>query len=96
MNTYEKYAIIDAKIKELTAEKDGLRVEILQEMIDKGETKVSTTIGSFTVTPLKKWTYPENVMKIGEDFKAAKALAESTEEATYVEEPSLRFTQIKL
>lgn len=95
-NNYDQYAILDAAIKDLENQKDELRGLILKEMVEKGEESVETGVGKFTVTRLKTWTYPEKVLEIGEKFKAAKAKAESTKEATYVEKESLRFTQIKL
>jgi hypothetical protein len=36
------------------------------------------------------------VVEIGENFKAAKAEAESTGDATYTTTPSLRFAPVKL
>ena len=95
-NNYTEYAIIDAKIAELTAKKEGLRVKILEEMVANGEDKVTTGVGSFSVSKLKSWTYPEKVLELGEKFKAAKAKSESTGDDSYVEKSSLRFTSIKL
>ncbi len=48
------------------------------------------------MTRLKTWTYPESITAIYDKFKAAKAKAESTGDATYTEKESLRFTQVKL
>ncbi len=107
MTIYEEYAILEAQIEELENKKTSMRVSILEEMIKNGEKTVDTSVGKFTVTPLKKWTYPEWVTKLGEEikkeisaledkFKAEKAKAESTKEATYTESASLRFTKIKL
>ena len=95
-NIYEEFALVNAKIAELTVVKDALKVDILNEMAEKGEKKVETGVGSFTVAKLKSWVYPDKVVKLGEDFKVAKAKAESNGEATYTENDSLRFTQIKL
>lgn len=96
MNTYEEYAIIDAKIKALTDQKNALRVKVLEEMIDNGETKKVTTIGTFSVSKLKSWTMPEYVIEMEEDFKAAVEKAKSVGDATYTETDSLKFTSIKL
>ena len=93
---YEAYALLDAQIKELTAKKEAMRDEMIQDFVSKGVDKLETPYGKFSVTPLKSWTYPETVLAIGEEFKAAKAKAESTGEATYVEKPSLRFTEVKI
>ena len=96
MQNFEEYAIIDSQIKELEAKKEGIRALMVKEMIESGQQKVETVWGSFSVNMLKSWTYPEKVNQMNEDFKAAKAKAESTGEATYEEKPSLRFTQTKI
>ena len=93
---YTEYAMLDAQIKELEAKKDEVKGLILAEMVESGEEAVETDVGKFTVTRLKTWTYPEKVIELGDKFKAAKAKAESTKEATYVEKESLRFNAIKL
>lgn len=93
---YEEYAVLDSKIKALTAQKDELKTKIIEDMIEKGEEKISTGIGSFTISMLKTWTYTPKVAKLEEEYKAQKAYEESTGDATFVEKPSLRFTGIKL
>lgn len=96
MTHYEEYAIIEAQIKELENKKDSLRGLILKEMVESGEEAVDTAVGKFSVTRLKKWTYPESVTSLKDKYDAEKARAESTGEATYTESESLRFTKIKL
>ncbi len=93
---YEDYAIIESQIKELENKKDELRGLILKEMVENGEEAVDTAVGKFSVTRLKTWTYPPKVLELGEKFDAAKEKAKSTEEATFTEKESLRFTKIKL
>lgn len=95
-NYYQDYATLDAQIKELTAKKEALREEILKQMREHDAEKVETLWGKFTCTMLKTWEYPSEVVELGEEFKAAKAKAESTGEATYTEKPSLRFTETKI
>ncbi len=96
MQNFEEYAIIDSQIKQLTAKKEALRELMIKEMVESGQQKAETVWGSFSVNMLKSWTYPEKVNQMNEDFKAAKAKAESTGEATYEEKPSLRFTETKI
>lgn len=95
-NIYSEYAIIEAEIAALEAKKEQLRPHILKMMVQDGVEKLETDVGKFSITRRKTWTYPEYVVEIGEEFKAAKAKAESTKEATYEETESLRFTTIKL
>lgn len=93
---YEEYALIDAQMKDLEGKKETLRVHILKMMSEKELDKVETTFGSFTIARLKKWVYSEKVTELNEKYKALKAKEESTGDATYTEQESLRFTQTKL
>jgi len=95
-NIYEEYALLEIKEKEFKLKKDQLRTVILKGMVESGETKKETAMGSFSVSKLKKWSYPEHVNELEENFKVAKAKAESSNEATFTEKESLRFTSIKL
>ncbi len=93
---YSDYAILDSQIKELTNQKDSIKTRIMEAMVVNGETKIQHTFGSFSLSKLKKWEYPEYITKMEDDFKAKKALAESTGEATYTETDSLRFTGVRI
>lgn len=95
-NIYAEYAQLEADISALELKKEQLRPHIIKMMLDQGVKKMDIGVGSFSVTPRKTWTYPEKVLEIGEKFKAAKAKAESTGEATFEETPSLRYTSAKL
>jgi hypothetical protein len=96
MNLYEEYALVKAKMTELENQEDALRTKILEQMVENREEKVETAMGSFKKATLKKWTYTEKVAELKEEFEARKALEQSTGDATYEEQPSLRFTPIKL
>ena len=93
--TYEKYASLDAQIKVLEEQKEALKTEILSKMLENEEEKISTEFGNFTVTKLKKWTYPLEVVNKETDYKLAKSKAETDGTATFVENNSLRFSQAK-
>lgn len=95
-NLYNKYAVLNAQIANLITEKDVLREKILEGMKESGEIKVNTGVGTFTIAKLKSWTYPEYVTEMNENYKQAKAKAESTGDATYTESDSLKFNQVKL
>jgi len=95
-NLYEEYALLEAEISVLEMKKEQLKPVILQQMIDGGVDKIETIVGKFSVSTRKTWTYPVEVNEIGEEFKAAKAKAESTNEATFEQSTGLRFTSIKL
>lgn len=95
-NLYEEYALLETQAIEIAEKKEKLRPLIMQQMLAKGQTKIETGVGSFSVNKLKKWTYPERIVQMEDEFKAEKAKSQSTGEATYVEEDSLRFTIIKI
>ena len=95
-NNFERFAIINAEIEALKTEKDEIKVEIMANMIEKGEQKEDTAVGKFSISQLKTWTYTPRVAELNEEFKARKATEESTGEATFVEKPSLRFTKNNL
>ena len=96
MNLYEEYALVKAKMAELENQEDALRVKILEQMVEEGQEKVETAMGSFKKATLKKWTYTDKVTELNEEYKAEKAKEESNGDATFVEQPSLRFTPVKL
>lgn len=96
MNTFEEYGILDAQIKHLELQKAGLRDKIIAEMIEKGEKKSETGVGSFTISMLKTWKYTSKVEELSEKLKATKAKEESCGDATFTEKESLRFVAIKL
>jgi len=104
---YEEYAHIDAQIAALSAQKEQLRPQIIEMMMEQGVKKVETAVGKFSLSPKKSWTYPdhvtalevatkEEVATLNERVKEARAKAESTLEATFEESESLRFTSAKL
>lgn len=93
---FEQYAILSKQIEELQKEKDALKEEILKEMTSRGEEKVDTVFGKFSIAKLKKWEYPEYVKSLEEAYKVEMAKAQETGEATYTESPSLRFTKTVL
>ena len=93
---YNEYAILESQIKALTLKKEEMRGEILLDMIKRGVKKEEHALGSFSRSTTKSWTYPEDVVKLGDKFKAAKAKSESTGEATYEESDTFRFNLIKI
>jgi hypothetical protein len=65
----KKYALLDAKIRELTAQRDALKVEILSSMDKEGVEKLETTYGKFTHAERATWRYSEKVQKLAEKLK---------------------------
>jgi len=97
---YETYALLEAEIAAREAKKAQLKPFIIKRMIEDGMKSMDTSVGKFSVSKRKVWSYPEEVVlavkELDQEAKAIKAKAESTNQATYEEVPSLRFTQIKL
>jgi len=94
---YEQYALLDAQEKEIKAKKESLREKILKEMIANKEKKISTTVGSFSVTKGRpSYKYPKWIEDLDEDLKAHKAKSVETGEAEAMITPGLLFTPIKI
>lgn len=93
---YAEYAVLTAKIKELTDKKDELKTQIMEDLAKNLVNAADTSVGSFVIVNLKTWTYTNKVAKLEEAYKAQKAMEESTGDATFKLKPSLRFTMIKL
>jgi len=107
MTSFEKYAVLDAQINVLTTQRDALKPEIIEEIIAKGAKSTNTAVGKFTVKQLKTWTYSSmfekkekkiksEIKDLKEEVKALQAKEQEDEIATYVANPSLVFTEIKL
>lgn len=95
-NIHEEYAQIESQIQALETKKKQLRPHILQMMIDGGQKKIETSVGTFSAGKTKKWTFPERITKMEEEVEVEKEKAKSTKEATCEETDSLRFTLLKL
>lgn len=95
-NLYSEYAKLEAEAKAIEEKKEQLRPHIIKMMIDAGEKQIDAGVGKFSLGVRRVWKYPEQVMEIGEQFKAAKAKAESTGDAEFDEFDQLRYTSAKL
>lgn len=96
MNPFDEYAVLDAQIKALTAQKEALRPALLEEVLRLPEKKYDSDLGKFGITHTSKWTYPDKVLKMEEAYKTAMERAKSTGEATCEVVETLRFTPVKL
>ena len=94
--TLEEYAVITAQIKTLTEQKNGLKEIILTDFAKNNVDSADVSVGKFTITKLKTWTYTSGTVQMVEDLKAIKAGEESTGDAACEEKPSWRFTVAKL
>lgn len=106
-NKFEEYALLQLELDRLEEKKESLRSQIIEDMTARGTDTEKHSLGQFTIAKLKKWSYPQSVVDIEtekkkviasltDEIKSAKAFAESTGEATYEEQGSLRFTAVKL
>lgn len=95
-NSYAEYAILKERIKILTNQAEAVAKILIDEINETGKPSLETTVGKFTVSKRKTWSYPENIVELGETLKAEQAKAQSTGDATYVEKDSLLFTAVNL
>ena len=104
---YTEYAILEAQIAELTAQRDKKKKIIMADMIERGAKNEETELGKFNIATLKSWTYSDDlkasektikasITELSDDIKALKAKEEEDDIATCEERPSLRFTAIKI
>lgn len=81
--TYTEYAAIEEQIALLEARKEELRVVILKHLVDNDMKQEKHTLGTFSVTAMKAWFYPESVTKKIAKIKAD--IKEKNEEVKAVE-----------
>lgn len=81
----KKYEVVEMQIKALETEKEAIRTEILNDMIQNDEKKADGDFGSFTVGTRKTWTYSEKVEALTEKVKLAKGKEEKNGTAKAVE-----------
>ncbi|MEY3300175.1 MAG: hypothetical protein RLZZ597_3435 [Cyanobacteriota bacterium] len=87
MTIFEQYTALQRQIKELQAQADSLKAQIIAEMPDKHYT---TADGSqFSISYRKKWNYTSNVIEAEQMLKGMKKAEEKTGQATYEETPVL-------
>lgn len=67
--------------KEIDAQVTALKAELLADMQKRGETKVATEYGAFTVATRTSYTYTEAVKKLEEKAKLAKVKEEQSGKA---------------
>jgi hypothetical protein len=92
---FSEYADLDAEIKALEAKKVALKIKIMYEMENDGETKTTTPFGTFTRASRKSYEYSEAVDKIAEKLKVAKTKEEQKGIAKVKETEYLVFTTAK-
>lgn len=93
---FDEYALIKIEIARLETKAKAMVPEVIAEMQTLGKSKIDNALGTGTITMLKAWKYPANIVKAEDKLKADKAKAQSTGDATYEETPSLRFISTKL
>jgi len=63
---YEEYAVLDAKIKALTNQKDELKVQIIEDLVDSETKAIDTPVGKFVIANIKTWKYTSKVTELEE------------------------------
>lgn len=97
----QRYADLKIQEKKIADAIKALQPEVISSVNEaiqaQGETKgqISTDFGTFTLTQLRKYTYPAYVTDAEARYKQLKTDAEAKGDATYVDNPSVKFTQLK-
>lgn len=91
----KKYALLDAKIKELEAQRLTMRVEILSNMQENDIIKEETLYGKFTRSGRTMWKYSKAVVKLQERVKVAQVKEQQKGTAKAVISDSLVFNKPK-
>ena len=87
MTIFEQYAALQRQIKDLQAQADALKAQIIAEMPDRTYTAADGS--QFSISYRKKWTYSSNVIEAEQMLKGMKKAEEKTGQATYEEAPVL-------
>lgn len=69
---YKEYAELKALIGELELREEILKKQILEDLHERGQTKVEGEYGIFTVVSKKRWKYSSKLIKYEEDLKIKK------------------------
>lgn len=88
------YAKLKAAEKELKAQIDEMSPQVLEAMGDNDEVELEG-YGTFVRANRRSWTYPQPIQQAEADLKVAKKTSEQTGEASYEENPYLRFNIAK-
>lgn len=92
----KQFAELKARIKVLEDEAEVLKPQVLAAMEEQKLDQAEITgIGMLSLASLKKWTYPEALVRAEEDLKTEKKTAEQTGDATFTESRFIKFTVLK-
>lgn len=69
---YAQLATVQAQKAVLEAQEKALKLEILTDMEEKGESTMTNEYGKFTVSHRTSYTYSEKVQELEEKVKVAK------------------------
>ena len=66
---FEKYAILQTRIKEMTKEADELKKDLIEGIKETGQKTVKKDYGKFTLATKKNWKYSPAVDTKKEEIK---------------------------
>lgn len=93
---YEQYALLKQQIKTLEDQASAILPKIIEDMQERDVKKESHSLGNFSLSTTKKWTFSESLVLAKDKLDAKFEKAKSTGEATFEESPRLTFTGIKI
>lgn len=94
---FTQYALLKAQIKEINAQLDALKPEIIEKIRGYEGESVKVGFGTFFVKSIRRYTkYPQQVQDAMENVKELKKNAEESGEAEFTENDELVFRFSKL
>lgn len=93
---YEEYAAIKMQISNLEKRAGEILPSIIADMQARDVKKEVHSLGNFSLSTTKKWSFPEALIIAKDKLDAKFEKAKSTGEATFEESPRLTFTGIKI
>lgn len=96
MEKYDFYIQLENEKKLIEEKIKVLREEILSEMVNSGQQKINTGVATFSIRKLKRYTYPEYITEMKDQFEAEKVKAVENGEAEVEEVDSLFVKKVTL
>lgn len=91
----DRYITITTKIKQLEAERDILKGNVMSELMLTEDRTIQTPKGRVTLQNYTTWEYPEDVLDLEDQLKKKKLEARQYGTATEVVTPVIKFYEAK-
>lgn len=97
MNTeiIKEYAELKIEEKRVKARLEELAPDVKAEIVAAEVDKLPTSLGTFTIKKVKKWSYSETTKQLEADLKARKAMEEAEGIAEFMVQDQMEFREAK-